>query len=188
MANNFRHRTGGIAMEQNNSQLAGAVRNLAEATMVDLPLLAIGRLFDRSFDDELRKVRWKAYDAGVAITTELTNRLYSSRRVGRISSRALDASLKLQRLADAASGAFFAALWPMVGLPTASEMRRLTDEVESLREQLRPSELAIEVGHQLRFEEALPRRQCWRDVPLPTVADNRGTRRGGEALCLSLAN
>ena len=145
-------------MEKNNSQLAGAVSNLAEATLVDLPLFAIGRLFDRSFDDDLRKARWKAYDASFAITTELTNRLYSSPIVGwRISSLGLDASLNLQRFADAASGAFLAALWPMVGLPTASEIRRLSDEIESLREQLRPGELVMGVGHQLRFEEALPR-------------------------------
>ncbi len=136
-------------MAQKNSQLADAVTNLAEATLIDLPLLAMGRLFDRTFSDELRKARWKAYDAGVAITTELTNRLYTSRRVGRVSSRVLDTSLKVQRLADAASGAFFAALWPVVGLPTASEMRRLTDQVESLREQLRPSEP--------RFDEMPPR-------------------------------
>jgi hypothetical protein len=36
-------------------------------------------------------------------------------------------------------------------------MRRLSDEIESLREQLRPTELAIEVSHHLRFDEALPR-------------------------------
>ncbi len=136
-------------MAQKNSQLADAVTNLAEATLIDLPLLAMGRLFDRTFSDELRKARWKAYDAGVAVTTELTNRLYTSRRVGRVSSRVLDTSLKVQRLADAASGAFFAALWPIVGLPTASEMRRLTDQVESLREQLRPSEM--------QFDEMPPR-------------------------------
>jgi len=144
-------------MAQKNSQLTDAVSNLAEAALVELPLLAIGRLFDRTFSDELGKASWKAYDAGVAITTELTNRLYRSPRVGRVSGRALDASLKLQRLADAASGAFFAALWPMVGLPTASEMRRLTDEVESLREQLRPSEITMNDGHQVRFDEVAPR-------------------------------
>lgn len=143
-------------MAQNKSQLADAVTGFAEAALVDLPLLAIGRLFDRAFSEELRKTRWKAYDAGVAITTELTNRLYTSRRVGRVSGRALDASLKLRRLADAASGAFFAALWPMVGLPTAAEMRRLSDEIESLR-QLRLGEVASEASHQLRFEEVLPR-------------------------------
>ncbi len=136
-------------MAQKNSQLADAVTNLAEATLIDLPLLAMGRLFDRTFSDELRKARWKAYDAGVAVTTELTNRLYTSRRVGRVSSRVLDTSLKVQRLEDSATGAYNASLRPIVGLPTASEMRRLSDQVESLREQLRPSEL--------RFDEAVPR-------------------------------
>ena len=144
-------------MAQNNSQLAVAVANLAEAALVDLPLFAIGRMFDRSFGDDLRKAGWKAYDAGVVTATELTNRVYTNRRVGRVSGRALDASLKLQRLADAASGAFFAALWPMVGLATASELRRLSDQIESLREQLQPSEFTIEAAHQLRFDEVLPR-------------------------------
>jgi hypothetical protein len=143
-------------MAQNKSPLTGAVTRLAEAALVDLPLFAIGRLFDRRFSGELRGAAWKAYDATVAITTDLTNRAYSSRRVGRVSGRALDTSLKVQRLADAASGAFFAALWPMVGLPTASEMRRLSDQIESLREQLRPAEFALEVNHQLRFDQALP--------------------------------
>jgi hypothetical protein len=143
-------------MAQKNSQLVSAVNTLAEALLIDLPLFAVGHLFDRRFGDDLRKAGWRAYDAGVATATELTNRVYSSRRVGRVSGRALDASLKLQRLADAASGAFFAALWPMVGLPTASEMRRLSDQMESLREQLQPSELTIEAADQLRFDEVLP--------------------------------
>ena len=53
-------RMGGVAMAQNSSQLADAVTNFTEATLVDLPLLAIGRLFDRTFSDELRKARWRA--------------------------------------------------------------------------------------------------------------------------------
>jgi hypothetical protein len=91
-------------MAHNNSQLSSAVSNLAEAILIDLPLFAIGRLFDRTFNDELRQAGWKAYDASVAISTELTNRAYGSRRVGRVSARTLDASLKVRRLADAASG------------------------------------------------------------------------------------
>lgn len=131
-------------MPQEKSQLAGAVSNLAEAMLIDLPLLAIGRLFDRGFSSDLEQTGWKAYDAAVAITTELTNRLYASPRIGRASSRALEDWLNLQRLTSAASGAFFAALWPLVGLPTAAEMQLLIDQVESLREQLQASDLAME--------------------------------------------
>ena len=146
-------------MAQNNSRLADAVTSLAEAVLIDLPLFAIGRSFDRSFSDDLHHTAWRAYDASVAISTDLTNRMYRSRRFGRVSGPALDASLKAYRLADAASGAFFAALWPMVGLPTASEIRRLSDKIESLREQLRPPELpalGVELSHQLRFDKELP--------------------------------
>jgi hypothetical protein len=131
-------------MPQDKSQLARAVSNLAEAMLIDLPLLAIGRLFDRGFSSDLKQAGWKAYDATVAISTELTNRLYASPRIGRVSSRALEDWLNVQRLTSAASGAFFAALWPLVGLPTASEMQLLIDQVESLREQLQASDLAME--------------------------------------------
>ena len=47
-------------MAQKNSQLADAVTDLADATLIDLPLSAIGRLFNPSFDAELRKAEWKA--------------------------------------------------------------------------------------------------------------------------------
>jgi hypothetical protein len=146
----------GGAMAQNNSRLADAVTNLAEAVLIDLPLFAIGRSFDRSFSDDLHHTAWKAYDASVAISIDLTNRMYRSRRFGRVSGRALDVSLKAHRLAEAASGALFAALWPMVGLPTASEVRRLSDKIDSLRQQLRPPEPRFEVSHPLRFDKALP--------------------------------
>jgi hypothetical protein len=111
-------------MAANNSELGDAFKSLAEAS-IDLPLLAIGRIFDRGFSDDLHRAGWKAYDAGIAVATQLTNRLYSNRRFGSISGRALDTTLKLQQLADAASGALFSALWPMLGLPTADELRRL---------------------------------------------------------------
>jgi hypothetical protein len=144
-------------MAQKNSQLADAITNLADATLIDLPRLAIARLFNSAGSDhELRKAGWKAYDASVAVTTELTNRLYRSPRVGRVSGRAIDVSLKFQRLADAVSGAFFAALWPMVGLATASEVRRLGDKIDSLREQLQPGAIGFEAGHQSRFDRELP--------------------------------
>ena len=143
-------------MAQKNSQLADAITNLADATLIDLPRSAIARLFNSAGSDhELRKAGWKAYDASIAITTEITNRLYSSPRVGRVSGRAIDVSLKFQRLADAVSGAFFAALWPMVGLATASEIRRLSDKIDSLREQLQPGAIGFEAGHQSRFDREL---------------------------------
>lgn len=85
-------------MAQKNSELADAVRDLADATLIDLPLLAIARLFNSpGSDKELRTAGWKAYDAGVAIATDLTNRLYTSPRVGRAVGRAIDVSLKFQR-------------------------------------------------------------------------------------------
>lgn len=130
-------------MPQNQSQLGAAVTNLAEALLIEVPLLAVGSLFNRRFGRDLGQAGWKAYDAGVTITTELTNRVYASPRVARISSRAMDNWLNLQRFSSAATGAFFAALWPVVGLPTAAEMQQLIDQVESVREQLQANDAAF---------------------------------------------
>lgn len=155
-------------MAQKNSQLAEAVRVLADAALVDLPVSAIARLFNSpGSDKELWTAGWKAYDASVAIATELTNRVYTSPLVGMVSGRAIDVSLKFQWLADAASGAFFAALWPTVGLATASEVRRLGEKIDSLREQLEPSGFGI---HQPRFDHAWPRADAAGQMHLsPTV-------------------
>src|SRR5690348_17417457 len=46
------------AMPQKQSQLAEAVSSLAEAVMVDLPLLAAGSLFDRSLGADLKQRAW----------------------------------------------------------------------------------------------------------------------------------
>lgn len=145
-------------MAQKNSELVDAVRDLAAATLIDLPLLAIPRLFNSpGSDKELWAAGWKAYDAGVAIATDLTNRVYTSPRVGRVAGRAIDVSLKFQRLADAVSGALFSALWPAVGLATASEIRRLADKIDSIREQTQQGTFGIEASHDARFDRVWPR-------------------------------
>jgi hypothetical protein len=45
--------------------------------------------------------------------------------------------LRVRRVGDALASAFFGNLWPAVGLPTASEIRTLHDEVMALREEVR---------------------------------------------------
>jgi hypothetical protein len=74
-----------------------------------------------------------------------------------VAGRAIDVSLKFQRLADAASGAFFSALWPTVGLATASEIRRLAEKIDSIREQIQPGTFGIEASHDARFDRVWPR-------------------------------
>jgi hypothetical protein len=157
-------------MAQKNSQLADAVRILADAAMIDLPISAVARLFNSpGSDKELWTAGWKAYDASVVIATELTNRVYISPRVGRVAGRAMDVSLRLQRLADAASGAFFSALWPALGLASTSEIRRLGEKIDSLREQIQPDAFGVEAPHQPGFDYDWPRADAKQMTLSPAV-------------------
>ena len=162
-------------MAQKNSQLADALRDLADATLIDLPISALARIFNSpGADKELSTAGWKAYDASVALATELTNRVYVSPRVGRVAGRAIDVSLRFQRLADAASGAFFAALWPALGLATTSEVRRLGDKLDSLREQIQSDAVGIEPGHPSGFDYDWPRADGARQIALSPAVKSLG--------------
>jgi len=73
----------------------------------------------------------------VRLANEATNELYSNRLFGDLTGRAMEGALRLQRVGDALASAFFGNLWPAVGLPTASEIRSLRDEVMALRDETR---------------------------------------------------
>lgn len=154
---------------------------LAEAALVDLPLSAVERVFSSGAKKELSRAGWEAYDAAVGIVTELTGRAYSTPAVGRVVGRAMERTLRFQRLADAAAGALFATLWPALGLPTAIEVRALRDAVNSLREELRAASIqpgqanhvpvVVEAGREQPAEpwlgQNLYRNPAFRFVPPP---------------------
>src|SRR5260370_7351155 len=89
---------------------------------------------ERSGEEDLQKARWRAYDAWVQLLNESANGLYNSPEVGSSVGRSMEASLKWQRLGSAMTGAFFAALWPTVGLPSAAELTELRAAVGALRD------------------------------------------------------
>jgi hypothetical protein len=124
--------------------------NLAEALLIDVPAAATLRLFRHADDNQVYMAGWKAYDAATAIAGELTNRAYGNKTVGRVAGRALDRVLSAQRFADATAGAFFSVLWPNVGLPTATDVEALRQEIKKLREEVRA---AVYVGDSGRASE-----------------------------------
>lgn len=128
------------------SQLGEGLMKLAEAIAIDLPAAATLRVFRHAKDEDVYMAGWKAYDAASAIASELTNRAYANRTVGRITGRALDRALSVQRFADAATGAFFAVLWPNIGLPTATDVEALRQEIKKLREEVRTAVYVSEAG------------------------------------------
>jgi hypothetical protein len=124
-------------MSQPKSELRTGLLALAEVALIDLPAAVTLRTFKRETDGELYKVGWKAYEAATGIVSDLTNRAYKNNRVAKVGARMLENSLRTQRVADAVAGAFFAALWPSVGLPMASDIEALRRDVKALREEVR---------------------------------------------------
>jgi hypothetical protein len=93
---------------------------------------------------DLEQAGWKAYDAWVQLLNESANGLYASPEVGSSVGRSMEASLKWQRLGSAMREAFFAAVWPAVGLPSAVELTELRAEVGALRDDLAMARLEAE--------------------------------------------
>jgi hypothetical protein len=113
--------------------------------VLEIPFTAVesmvARERGRDGEQKLQQAGWKAYDAWVQLLNESANGLYASPEVGSSVGRSMEASLKLQRLGSATASAFFAALWPAVGLPSAAELTELRAEVGALRDDLAAARL-----------------------------------------------
>jgi len=129
-------------MNEIKSPLTDGPLKLAEVAVIDLPAAATLRVFKLEKENELYSAGWKAYEAATSVVTELTNRAYANRTIGRVGANFLERVLKTQRVADAVSGAFFSALWPSLGLPTGDDIEALRRDVKSLREEVRAAAFA----------------------------------------------
>ena len=124
-------------MSQPKSELKAGLLAIAEVALIDLPAAVTLRTFRAGTDGELYKAGWKAYEAATGIATELTHRAYQNRGIAKVGARMIENTLKTQRVVDAVAGAFFSALWPSVGLPTATDIEALRRDVKALREEVR---------------------------------------------------
>jgi hypothetical protein len=113
----------------------------------------------QSGEQELQQAGWKAYDAWIQLLSESANGLYASPEVGASVGRSMEASLRWQRLGSAMTGAFFAALWPAVGLPSAAELTELRAEVGALRDDLAGARLEAEEVRAAEVDVAAGERQ-----------------------------
>jgi hypothetical protein len=136
------------------SKRAGAARklptfvenlfNLAEAAIVDLPVAAVKRLAGSSDERDLHEAGWKAYDAAVAIANDATNRVFTTPAIAGLTSRSLEAAVRWQRLNNALAGAFFASLWPSLGLPTATEVQAAREDLSEIRGEIQAMRIESE--------------------------------------------
>jgi hypothetical protein len=123
-------------MPDTKSFWAEELSNFFEATWLELPAEAAKALSGASDADRLRKMGWKAYDSWVRLANEITNTVYSDPIVGEASGRMMETALRFRQITGTMASAFFANLWPSIGLPTHKEMGALRDELLALREEL----------------------------------------------------
>jgi len=141
--------------------------NKFSEAMVEMPFVVVKSLFaqsgeearDRTLQMDLQQAGWKAYDAWVQLLNESANGLYASPEVGNSVGRSMEASLKWQRLGSAMSDAYFAALWPAVGLPSGAELTELRAEVGALRDDLAMARLEAEEARAAEIEVPVGERQ-----------------------------
>ena len=138
MATNNGIDNAGSKLNSNDATFSDEILKLAQCLMPEPPTAKVKRIVaDSGIDRQAHEIGWKAYDTVVSAANNATNRLYSSPAVGNVLGGAIDVMLRWQRFNVAVAGAFFAALWPALGLPTTGDVEAIRSDVRSMREELR---------------------------------------------------
>ena len=128
----------GINLNSNDYSFSDEILKLAQCEMPEPPTAKVKRVIaEGRFDRQAHEIGWTAYDTVVGAANDVTNQLFVSPAVGNVLGGAIDIVLRWQRFNAAVAGAFFAALWPAVGLPAASDVEAIRIDVRSMREELR---------------------------------------------------
>jgi hypothetical protein len=124
-------------MGRKQSQVMEELTKFCQAACFDLPLAAAKGLFGAGDENILSEAGWKAYDAWIRFANEATNELYANRAVGELTGSAMETMLRIQHFGESVTAGVFGNLWPAIGLPGASEISSLREEVIALQEKLR---------------------------------------------------
>ncbi|TMA51885.1 MAG: hypothetical protein E6J80_12935 [Deltaproteobacteria bacterium] len=124
-------------MAAKTSQHAEDLVTIYQTLFLDLPLAGARWGLGIKGAKETAEVAWKGYDAWVRFTSTSLDELYRNPLFAATVARSLDGWLRWRQLSNALAGAFFAGLWPAVGLPKTTEIQALHVEVRALREEVR---------------------------------------------------
>jgi hypothetical protein len=155
----------GAAKTTSASPVTTALLKFAQATLLDLPAATVKRVISSDGERAMYEAGWKAYDALIGVSNELTNQLYGSEAFGSAAGRLIDATVRWQRFQNAVAGAFFGSLWPAIGLPTASEIESVREEVRAMRE-----ELAAQRAEEAALRALEARRPTRERITSPVIA------------------
>jgi polyhydroxyalkanoate synthase len=86
------------------------------------------------------EIGWDTYDAWIRFANEFTNLLYADPLFGAAAVRWMELALRWQLFGSALADAFFAALWPATGLPTAKELAEVRASRELVAADVAPKE------------------------------------------------
>jgi hypothetical protein len=129
-------------LKHTDNSFSDETLKLAQCLMPEPPTAKVKRMVasivaDKGIDRQIHEMGWKAYDTVIGAANNVTNRAFTSPAVGQVIGGAVDIMLRWQRLNAAVAGAFFSALWPAVGLPSATELEGMRRDVRAMREELR---------------------------------------------------
>jgi hypothetical protein len=128
-------------LNSTDSTFSDEILKLAQCLMPEPPTAKVKRMVadiaGKGIDRQVRELGWKAYDTVIGAANNATNRVLTSPTVGQVLGGAIDIMLRYQRFNAAVAGAFFSALWPAVGLPSAAEVEAVRGDVRAMREELR---------------------------------------------------
>ena len=128
-------------LNSNDTTFSDEILKLAQCLMPEPPTSKVKRMVaditNKGIDRQLHELGWKAYDTVIGAANSATNSVFTSPTVGNVIGGAIDIMLRYQRFNVAVAGAFFTALWPAVGLPSATEVESIRRDVRVMREELR---------------------------------------------------
>jgi hypothetical protein len=128
-------------LNSTDSTFSDEILKLAQCLMPEPPTAKVKRMVagiaGKEIDRQVHELGWKAYDTVIGAANNATNRVFTSPAVGQVIGGAIDIMLRYQRFNAALAGAFFSALWPAVGLPSATEVEAIRGDVRAMREELR---------------------------------------------------
>jgi hypothetical protein len=128
-------------LNSTDTTFSDEILKLAQCLMPEPPTSKVKRIVaditNKGIDRQVHELGWKAYDTVIGAANSATNRVFTSPTVGNLLGGAIDIVLRYQRFNMAVAGAFFSALWPAVGLPSATEVESIRGDVRAMREELR---------------------------------------------------
>ncbi len=118
---------------------AQAVKDLTTvytSLLLDLPLASVRQGAGLAGEKEATEAVWKGYDAGVRLATAVINTLYRNPLFGDAVSRTLDGMLRWQRVTNVVSGTMLTGIWRALGIPTAADVRGISEQLHALEARL----------------------------------------------------